>query len=253
MHKTAVNQFGHKYFLMVICIFCISCFVRMFCSQIDYSISRDGAYYINLIRESSNYTEFYEYVKTDKYFWVPPLFIYLIQAIARIFEVSYFVAGVSMNLFFGSLIPVAFFCLSNRIFSELRTTLLTTTVAVFNPKLIYLSYQIQRESIYFLFFLISIVYLVKKNQCCRYGNIFMFGVTAGLATSIRFEGLELLLFLFVSNIILRKQGFSSVIAEQIICMLSFLITLIVVSFLIFGNFDALYIHYEHYRKFFFTQ
>lgn len=250
MYASHIKQSKNKIFLIAIAIFLISYVVRLFFLQINFTISRDGAYYIDLIRETSSFSSLYEYVNTDEYFWVPPLYIYLIKTTSKIFNVSYFYAGVSISLYFGSLIPVLFFLLSNKIFSRFRIVLLSTAITVFNPTLVYLSYQIQRESIFFFLLLLTILFLMKSFNNHGFWNMILCGVSTALCTSIRFEGLELLFIIYFSKLFVRKSPHHIVLIELFLCTLSLLVTLIIVSFIIFNNLEALYIIFEHYKKFF---
>ena len=137
------------------------------------------------------------------------------------------VAGRSLGLFLGAMIPVLGYIISYNIFKDITTSLIGVLCLSFHPTLVAYSIQPLRENHYMFMLgliIIFIIYGIKKRSLAEWG---LCGCVTAIAVFCRYEALELFfLYLFIGLVLLfnKKTSFKRFVAAVFIVLLTFILT-----------------------------
>jgi dolichyl-phosphate-mannose--protein O-mannosyl transferase len=185
----------------LVCLFLLSLSLRLIKLILDPVLTRDSALYITLAKEWANNG----FLQNNEYN-VPLLPIYAMKE-ADCFIENTEIAGRSIALFLGSLIPVIGYVISKNLFKDKKKAIICTLILMLHPNLISYSTQPLRESPYLFFEGLILLALIKGIKNRKYIFWLLSGVLSALAFYCRLEALEftLIIPLFIVYFILNKD------------------------------------------------
>lgn len=171
-------------------IFLISLAARIIKLIIDPVLLRDAAACLKL-SEIWYHSGEYSQTTVDNIV-VPPLPIFAIKKMME-FEYPFEIAGRSIALFFGSMLPVLGYIALSKLFKERVIRFTGVIFLLLHPTLVSYSIQPMREN-YYLFFsgliIIGVINAVQKNKSRDWG---ICGALSAFALFCRYEAFEMLL------------------------------------------------------------
>lgn len=215
-----------------------------------------------LLRDSTKYVELAErWFRTGNYESVlidgvkrPPLPLFTIKFMIQQGFGSE-LAGRSLSIFFGTMIPVIGFLLAKEITRSARISFATAFLLIVNPNLIEYSVQPLRENYYMVAFGLALLFLFKAVNTRAYHK---WGVYSGLATSIaflcRYEAIELfMVFLIIigCGFYQKKIGVFGFIRCSSVFAVSFILSTVLLIPVI--NSDYSFLSTKHIIKNFFSE
>ena len=177
---------------MLLCIsvliYVAALLVRMTKIVLDPTLPRDGAFYL-LFVEHWIATGDYIYTFFDRIGIPPPFSLWMIKTLT-LEGFNPEIAGRSISMFFGSMIPVAGFFFTFLASRNIRIALVAAFLLVFQPDLVLYSGQPLRENTYIFFngmLLIMITEAVIRNSILKWA---VCGIFLAMAAFCRYEALE---------------------------------------------------------------
>lgn len=170
--------------LLLPAIVILAFLIRWICFSLESTISTDGTVYVNLA-EQWRVTGMYP---PHSYL---PLYPWLMKLLSG-YGMSSFAAGIGINLFLGSLLPLVCYGLLRLATVRREPALAAALLAAVHPSLIELSINIQRDTPYLFFTGCAIfcgLYAVKFGRWYWWSLCSLF-LSAGMFS--RYEALELL-------------------------------------------------------------
>ena len=166
---------------------------RIFAWNCQIIPTRDSLFYTWMIE---NYDAFGESSVVRKAASVPPLFIVMLHTAAKIAG-SAEIGGVLMNFIAGLLLVPCVYGIGRAVFKDRGGALLCAFLIAVNPILAKLSITVQREPLYLTFCAMSLYLALRehRNDSRFYRDSFFCGVAAAAAASIRYEGMEMMIYL----------------------------------------------------------
>ena len=227
MHSTLCKRIklSSKWSTDLVCliIFLASIAVRLFKLTMEPLLLRDGAFYLRLA-EAWNKTG--DYVElTQELTIVPPLPLWCIKTLMN-FCGSAEIAGRSLSIFLGGLIPVIGFIMAKEIANNSRISLIAALCFIFHPHLVSYSIQPMRENYYILLIGLLLITMVWNYRNTRMTRWFVCGVIIGTAFFCRYEALEFLVIVLteIAFLKLKKNSILPFFASVGIVLLAFSLT-----------------------------
>jgi 4-amino-4-deoxy-L-arabinose transferase-like glycosyltransferase len=155
---------------------------------LDPTLPRDGAFYL-LFVEHWIATGDYVYTFFDRIGIQPPLSLWMIKTLT-LAGFNPEIAGRSISMFFGSMIPVVGFFFTLRISRSIRMALVAALLLVFQPDLVMYSGQPLRENTYVFFSGMLLLLLADAMTRSSIPKWAACGVFLALSAFCRFEALE---------------------------------------------------------------
>ncbi len=172
----------------------------------DPLLMRDSILYLNMVEIWEETGQYHNAITEGAI--RPPLLLYSIKSLMK-YGFSSEIAGRSLSLFLGSMIPVLGYCVALMVFKKRQIAFISAITFLFHPTLINYAIQPLREN-YYLFFvglvLIAFIKGIKTN-----GNwIWLIcGMLLGLAVNSRYEALELFILIPALMVfLLHRRRFS---------------------------------------------
>lgn len=223
---------------MLLCIsvliFVAALLVRILKIVLDPTLPRDGAFYLLFVEHWIDTGDYY-YTFFDSIRLPPPLSLWMIKTLT-LAGFSTEIAGRSISMFFGSLIPVVGFFFTFRISRNIRIALLAALLLVLHPDLALYSGQPLRESAYIFFngmLFIMCTEAVIRNSILKWA---ICGIFLALAAFCRYEALEF--FLIVPALLAVLCYFGRIkIREAVLNAAAFFLFLGLTSVLLWGCAD----------------
>ena len=159
------------------------------------------------------------------------------------------IAGRSITLFLGGLIPVIGFILARMITHNIRFSLIAALCFILHPNLVSYSIQPLRENYYILLIGLLMITMVWNFRNTRTAGWIACGAIIGIAFFCRLESLEFLVIVAVEIAILelKKKKILSFLKSTCVFLLAFALTLI--SMLAWINGDSSFVmRVENYRN-----
>jgi len=205
-----ISPTGKLYkYRMLLCIsvliFISALLVRMIKIVLDPSLPRDGALYLlhveHWIDTGDYYFNFFDRVKLP-----PPFPLWIIKKMT-LAGFNSEIAGRSISMFFGSLVPVVAFLFTFRVCRNIRIAILAALLLVIQPDLVLYSGQPLRENTYLFFngmLLLMFAEIMIKDSILKWGAC---GIFLALSAFCRSEALEFLVIipLFLAALFLFKK------------------------------------------------
>ena len=183
----------HRVLLCIsLLIYAVALLVRTLKITLDPALERDAGVYLSWVEhwiETGDY--FYSFF--DRVGLVPPLSLWSIKTLT-LTGFSTEIAGRSISMFLGSLLPVIGFFFTWRICRNIRIALLAALVLVLHPNLVEYSCQPLRESCYAFFNCILLFAFMEAIRKASFFNWAVCGIALSLTAYTRFEALEFMLF-----------------------------------------------------------
>lgn len=179
-----------KEVVALLIIFTISLILRIFKLVLDPVPMRDSTFYLSLARE---WLDNGMILNTD--FHGPLLPIYTIKELARFTDIDIEIAGRSLALFLGSMIPALGYFISYKIFDDRKISVICAIILMLHPNLISYSIEPLRDSPYLFFeelIILEAIIAIKERKTL---NWFFCGIFSTLAFFCRLEALEYLLII----------------------------------------------------------
>lgn len=158
---------------------------------LDPTISRDGALYLEIVKmwqTTGNYeavlVQFPDVVKT------PPLLFFLIKSLAA-WGIYPETAGVGLSMITGCTLPLLVYLLAQEVQPDRRISLAASLLTAFNPAMIELACEVQRDMLYVVFCGWSIFFAVKGLRNRLVWPWIPAGVFFACAAMVRYEALEM--------------------------------------------------------------
>ena len=216
-------------------IFAAALAFRLLKLALDPGLGRDSTLYLAWADswfDTGNYL-FYELDGPTR---TPPLVPWAIKT-AMAYGFSADITGRAISQFLGSLIPVIGFFFALKISRNIRIALLAAFVLVFQPDLVTLSVQPQRENFYLLFnalLLMAATDAVMNDSTLKWG---VCGIFLSLAVFCRHEAFEFALLIPLALLLLcffQKIKLRQVFARSAVFFAFFILTfLLMLSFVDF--------------------
>ena len=176
-----------KYVILGVVVIC-GLVMRLVAWHNDPVVSRDGVIYLQAAKSSKGNSN------ALKHYTQGPLLLKAIQ-IFHGAGLAWEHAGVTVNLAAGTLLILAVFWATKELFpGNGLCAFVAALLVAFNPKLVMLSHEVQRESLYLLFSALALAAIFRAARTSSWQLWLISGVFAAFAASSRFEALELLLF-----------------------------------------------------------
>ena len=177
---------------------------RLLKMMLDPMLLRDSAFYLSLAERWT--AEGYSQTVIDGTVIIPPFPIYCITKLMAC-NFSAEIAGRSISMFLGSIIPLLGYIIAYKIFKKNIIAVITAVLLIIHPSLVSYSTQPLRES-YYLFFMglliIEIVNGIKEGKIKYWG---LCGFFLSFALFCRYESIEFILFcpLIILYLFLRRN------------------------------------------------
>lgn len=235
---------GTPHTILYIIVFA-SILIRLNMLFFDPIVSRDGALY-SLLSDNQLATE---QIRDDlnQIKIVMPLYIICQQKVARLIG-SGEKAGISINIFLGSLIPIFGYIICRKLHLKSWTALLTSIFLSIHPSLCRLSIQPQRDILYLFLCGLSLVYIIESVQRNIIYNSCFAGFYLGLGFLTRIEAFEIVLYAVLSYFVLfwvLHKKFKRFLLSSFSIIASFMLTvgIIVILFSPYLSFMGIFIDY----------
>ena len=188
--------------IIYLVIFFVSITIRLFKMISEPLLLRDAAYYL-LMAELWNKTgEYMEILKGHES--VPPFHLWSIKTLMNICGDSE-IAGRSISIFLGGLIPVIGFILAREITHSIRFSLIAALCFILHPNLVSYSTQPLRENYYILLVGLLLIAMVRNIRETRTTGWIVCGAIVGGAVLCRYEILEFLVFVTAEIAVLELK------------------------------------------------
>lgn len=238
MYLFADITHNNKKNIIELAIFLISLLARFVKLLVDPILLRDSTLYLNYVFEWNDTASIQSILEKESMFPVFP--IYLIRQLT-FFVYNEEIAGRSLSIFLGALIPLICFKIFIKFFS-CKIALATSILVIFHPLLLIVSVQPMRESYYLLFSLLFfqcfVCYLIHKH-------LFTLCFASFFCTAAIFSRYETLEFIFYIPFILfvfsanKKLSLKNAGYALLVFYFSLLVFMIVFSVIIGSDFSFL--------------
>lgn len=230
-----MREFLKKNKLEIIVLSCSVLIVLAFC--IIYRIhalalGRDSINYIGHIELWHSSGSIDGVLEVHEKFWFPPLSLFFAKLLVDC-GIEAETAAVSLNIFFACFLPLIVFGIAKMVTESTKIALCSAVLLSFNPSIIELAVEAQRDMPY-LFFCGLMIYFV----CAAIRNEKWFywcaaGICFSISFLIRYETLEMLPIFccyFLALLIIRKGAR----LKQLLCALVLMFTILVSFFALLG-------------------
>ena len=180
----------HEVPYTLLLLFLLSILLSAICFLLEPTISRDGIFYLDLIRE---------WVETDqnpiKRHYLPPLPLYLIKLLTEAGLPIGF-AGVSLNIFLGGGLTLIIYWIAMEVTSERKIAFWSAVFMMLSPTRTALSIEVQRDMMYLFFCGLLIAFLVSGIRRRKWFYWMCAGICFACSFLSRYETLEFIPILF---------------------------------------------------------
>ena len=250
MPDTRLTSKNSRYYALLcigVLIYAASLLVRLGKLLIDPSLLRDAAVYLNWVNSWVETGDFY-FLILGKAPLVPPVSLWSIKTLMELTGIDAEIAGRTLSLFLGSLVPVIGFFFALRFTRSIRISLVSALLLIVHPRLVEFSVQPIRENWYIFFtaaFLFVICEAIRKNSVFKWGAC---GVFLALSAFSRFEAMEFVPI--VAMVLLILFSFQKInLKEMLQSGLAFCLTLFATSVLVLWSVDFDYRFFSRIRLF----
>ena len=214
--------------------------------MLDPVVSRDGSLYVNIAQawhDAGNFTD----IPVFRDYLLPPMYFYLMKCLIHC-GIPAETAGVSLSLFFGSLVPLIAYGIAWKVTRRKDIAICSALLIAVNPSINELSIEVQRDMMYLFFAGLTILFItawIHRQKC-----IFLLGTGFLCACGIltRFEMIEFFLitpFVFAFLYIKKYCSWKNALFSFGVFVLSFGISIYFLS-LIMKTQDYLFLNYDRY-------
>lgn len=172
-------------------IFLVALAARLLCMILEPLLQRDAALYLTLTERWHETGDYAETIVTG--IIEPPFPLFTIKKMMD-WGIPVEIAGRSIALFLGSMIPVIGYCISCKVFKDALISGISTLLFILHPALVSYSVQPLRESFYLFFWGLTVMEAINGIVYGRYKDWMLCGVFLAFGFYCRYESLELLAF-----------------------------------------------------------
>jgi len=180
--------------------------------------------------------------------WIPPMSIFLIQALMHI-GVSVEVAARLLTIIFGCSIPIIGYLISKVICRNRYIALCSALFFAVNPVLVDYSIQPTREVFYLVWCGLTLLFICKGIRYRNEKNWISSGCFCAVASLTRYESFELLIYVIlyfsIATFIMKQYTFVMALKHCMLFFLAFFGVFILISFLS-GTYRVIYDNYYSY-------
>ena len=147
-------------------------------------------------------------------------------------------AGLTLNIFFGTMIPLIVLGIAFEITRSFRFAVIAAVLTLLNPSLNRLSIEIQRDVGYMFFLGLALWMLCRGVGRKQWGYWMLLGIFTGCALLIRFETLEIFFIIVLCGFIgvLKKAcSWKRAVGQTLLCVVSFVACMAIFSTLMDTN------------------
>ena len=192
------NKHGSRWFVAGCCVAFVV--LALFDKWLNPVLSSDGAFYLQMVecwKRGGSYEGILDHFKgTD---WIPVFSLYLIKILADC-GAPLEVAGVGISMVTGMTLPLLVYVIAQEIQSDKRVSLAAALLITFNPAMIELGREVQRDMLYIVLCGWSIFFALKglmRKSVWPWIPAGILGACAMLTRYETFEMLPVLLFAFL--------------------------------------------------------
>ena len=211
--------------------------IKVICWHRVPIFSRDSAFYLQIIQKWHDAGHFSAITDGNNFFYAPPLSLYLTYLLMKT-GLSAPHAGLALNIFFGSMIPLIVFGIAFEITHSFHFAVIAAILTLLNPFLNRLSIEIQRDVGYMFFLGLALWVLCRGSGRKEWFCWVLLGVFTGCALLIRFETLEIFFIIVLCCVIsaLKKVcSWKRAIGQLLLFIVSFVICMTLFSTLMDTN------------------
>ena len=196
------NKKGLYRQVIVLVIFLAGLVFRLAKLILDPLLLRDSITYLKQVDNWLQTNDFFQSLNSN----FPPIPVYTIKELSKLVYTTE-VAGRSISLFMGSLIPVLAYGITLKLVKKEYVALASAFLFVFNPKLVAYSIQPLRENHYLFFQGLVFLFMLDGIKNGKMIQWFLTGCFIVFAVFCRFEALEniLILSFILFYMVLRKK------------------------------------------------
>lgn len=182
--------------------FCVLFFLlTLVCRYLEPVLSSDGAFYLGLVKiwqAAGHYDAIPAAVPRAG--WIPAFPLFLIKVLADC-GISPEVAGVGISMVVGSTLPMLVYLMAQEIQSDKRISLAASMLMAFNPSMIELACEIQRDMLYIGLCGWAVFFGLKGLMQKKLWPWIPAGMLGALSALTRYETFELIPILIVTFLI----------------------------------------------------
>lgn len=199
--------------------FCVLFFLlTLVCRYLEPVLSSDGAFYLGLVKiwqAAGHYDAIPAAVPRAG--WIPAFPLFLIKVLADC-GISPEVAGVGISMVVGSTLPMLVYLMAQEIQSDKRISLAASMLMAFNPSMIELACEIQRDMLYIGLCGWAVFFGLKGLMQKKLWPWIPAGLLGALSALTRYETFEMFPTLLVAFLIfgLKKAISWKKICQQVI-------------------------------------
>ena len=186
---------------LLCCEYFLFMFLALLCKWMNPVISRDGVLYLLMARawsEGGSYENMLTVYPEQQ--WIPAFPIFLVENLSS-FGISYESAGVAISITLGSSLPLLVFSLSQEIQHDKRISLAASFLMLFNPSMIELACEVQRDMIYLAFSGWAVFFAIKGLMRQLIWPWMPAGILGAFAILTRYEAFELFPILMIAFLV----------------------------------------------------
>lgn len=177
-----------------------------YCRSHSPTLGRDSLYYINLIQLWHETGSFEELWQSNKGIWIPPLYLFLGKKLVDLGCITEN-AAVGLNMFFACFLPWIVWGIAREVTQSVKIASCAAVLIAFNPTVITLGTEAQRDMPYLFFCGIMIYFIccaIRREKWYYWGAA---GIFFALSFLTRYETLEMVIILgvyFIGALIFKK-------------------------------------------------
>ena len=246
--RQEMNQyFKRQVGIIYLGIFGVSVVIRLIKMIFEPLLLRDAAYYLRMAEVWHKTGVYQEIIKEHES--IPPLPFWCIKSLMNFCGNSE-IAGRSISIFLGGLIPVVGFVLAREITHNIRFSLIAALCFILHPNLVSYSTQPLRENYYILLIGLLLIAMVRNSRETRTTGWIVCGAIIGVAVLCRYEILEFLVFVTMEIAVLelKRNRIIPFLKSVGIFLLVFVITSFSLLVIINCNYSSIYKIKRYYSR-----
>ena len=164
--------------------------------------------------------------------WLPPMLPFL-MAKSYYFNLTPCTFGIIINIFFGTILIITAYFFTKTFFNDIKASLLSALLIAFNPFLVSISADIIRDNIFYVFSILSFIFIRKAIENKNLIYYTLSAITSSLAVFTRSEGIEIFIIcvililysIVVDHIKNKKLSFKKIFYSNVYLIIFLLILL----------------------------
>lgn len=185
-----------SYFVVVLIV--LTAFLCRLAYYFKYPVQWRDAYAYKSISDVWDNTKHYPLFQDDEELnYVPPFPLFIFNKLSLIFNSSYFISGVAVEIVLGSFLVFIIWKGCMLLHLGVISSIMISLIACFHHTLLDFSTQVTRDNLYLFFSAIALLHFLNIIYTRSFFHSICFGLFSALSFLCRYEAIELLLLLFV--------------------------------------------------------